>query len=1031
MRRPAMIGGIALALVAGSAIPAQADSPQPQQTMKGRFTHLSTTSIGKVTNLPASLRRDAVVNALVQLSTAPVAVQESTTGGASDGAAVRRQVLAEQASKDGALRAAGARVEGRLTQVLNAVRVRVKVEDLGKVAAISGVRAVQVAKPVRPANGAGGAYTGVGGAWQDVKATGAGTVIGIIDTGIDYTHADFGGPGTVAAFEAARKQAASKPPAEVFPTGKVIGGWDFVGDAYNAEDPDHDVPVPDPNPIPCQDHGTHVAGTAAGAGVTADGATYTGPYTSTTLPGDFRVAPGTAPQALLRAYKVFGCDGSVSDDIVVAAIDQAVADGVDVINMSLGSTFGSAGSLDSQAVDNATAAGVVVVASAGNEGPNAYMTGAPAAADTALAVAAMDASSPTFPGASITLPGGGGTLKGINANGASFTELNAAVMVAGGAGSLGCDPADYTGAKGKIVIAFRGTCARVDRAVFGQQAGAVAVIMVNNSAGLPPFEGVIDGVTIPFIGLDMSVPDALTSAATLTIAPSTIDNPGYTDFAHFSSAGPRRLDSALKPDISAPGVSVVSAGMGKGTGNTTMSGTSMASPHVAGIAALVRQTHPRWTPGQVKAALISTADPGKVGDFAASGGPVRGGTGLVQPRRAADAVAYASTRDGRDSLSFGLESVRPGEPQTRTFAITNTSRRPISYDLSVQLATPSYGASISVSPRRLRVPPRTSRSVTVRIRMSSSAIAGLPGVAASNNGELTRISGAVVATPRGAGAGVYPLRTAFLLVPRALSDVKARSSALHRRGSTSTGRLTLTNSGRHSGTADVYAWQLSDRARDTTDPEVPDIIDVGVQSQPGSAVGVPDTDRLLVFAVNSAAATSTHATQEIDVAIDTDGDGTRDFITFVADFGVVTTGSPDGSLGVFTFDVRDQANPTLVDLWGAYAPANTSIEELPVLASALGLGEGHGGFSFTVASYSILGGGDMDGTDVATFDAYHPVVSNGDYVEVARRGRASVGLSVDLARLKTQTTKGWLVVTGDDAPGRRTADRVALAPHHH
>jgi hypothetical protein len=127
-----MVGGIALALLVTAVAPAQADSPQRRQTAEGRFTHLNPTSVGKIVHLPAGLRKDVPVNALVELSSAPVAVQEAATGGKADAAAALRQVSAEQAGKDAALRAAGATVQGRLTQVLNAVRIRVRPGDLGR-----------------------------------------------------------------------------------------------------------------------------------------------------------------------------------------------------------------------------------------------------------------------------------------------------------------------------------------------------------------------------------------------------------------------------------------------------------------------------------------------------------------------------------------------------------------------------------------------------------------------------------------------------------------------------------------------------------------------------------------------------------------------------------------------------------------------------------------------------------------------------------------------------------------------------------
>jgi subtilisin family serine protease len=136
------------------------------------------------------------------------------------------------------------------------------------------------------------------------------------------------------------------------------------------------VPQPDPNPLDCNGHGSHVAGTAAGGGVNADGTSYTGPYDATTPSRSFTVGPGVAPQADLYAVRVFGCNGSTN--VVVPAIDWAVDHGMDVINMSLGSSFGRADDPDAQAAANAVAAGVVVVASSGNSGPSPYLTGSPA-----------------------------------------------------------------------------------------------------------------------------------------------------------------------------------------------------------------------------------------------------------------------------------------------------------------------------------------------------------------------------------------------------------------------------------------------------------------------------------------------------------------------------------------------------------------------------------------------------------------------------------------------------------------------------
>ena len=189
---------------------------------------------------------------------------------------------------------------------------------------------------------------------------------------------------------------------------------------------------------------------------------------------------------------------------------------MDVINMSLGSSFGTADDPSAVASTNAAKSGVIVVTSAGNSGPNQYIVGAPSTAEGALSTAAND-SSPGFPGAGITLSNGV-TMDAMNANGYAFSGPftgQIAVITDNPATladeSLGCAVSDYAPAAGKIAVVNRGTCARVARAVFGQQAGAIAVIMVNNATTLPPFEGKITGnpdtgevydVTIPFLGVE-------------------------------------------------------------------------------------------------------------------------------------------------------------------------------------------------------------------------------------------------------------------------------------------------------------------------------------------------------------------------------------------------------------------------------------------------------------------------------------------------------------------------------------------------
>ena len=287
----------------------------------------------------------------------------------------------KQQGMDKAIKAAGGKVTGRYQYAYNGVRVRATGQRLKDLAAIKGVVAIRPLRTYTIDNTNAVPYVGAPTAWQANGATGDGVTIAVIDTGIDYTHADFGGPGT-------RGYGATRRPT-AFPTAKVIAGYDFAGDDYDAdgEDSSSTTPVPDPDPLDCGDHGSHVAGTAAGQGVLADHSTYSGPYDSSLYAdsGKFVVGPGVAPEAKLVALKVFGCEGSTS--LVVEALEWVAAynvehaDGIDVVNMSLGSEFGSNTDPDAVATNNLVDTGVVVVASAGNSNAVPYVTGAPAAVD--------------------------------------------------------------------------------------------------------------------------------------------------------------------------------------------------------------------------------------------------------------------------------------------------------------------------------------------------------------------------------------------------------------------------------------------------------------------------------------------------------------------------------------------------------------------------------------------------------------------------------------------------------------------------
>ncbi len=1012
----AVLAATVLLLVA--ALPGVTTAASPNRT----FERLA---IGKIDPKlrPALLDPKRQATVILQLAGKPVLERRGLTR--AEKAAVKTQLKSAQKKLGGAHPANGAQILGSYQVSYKGIKVRVALNKHAALARLPGVVAIRPVSTYKIDNTVGVPFIGADSAWADAGATGDGVGIAVIDTGIDYYHADFGGSGNPADFAADNGLTIGTA---AFPSAKVVGGTDFVGDDYDADPSSaafQPIPHPDPDPLDCFGHGSHVAGTAAGQGVLSNGSPYTGPYNATTLASNsFKVGPGVAPKASIYALRVFGCEGSsnvVTDALEwVADYNLAHPGAIDVVNMSLGSVFGRDTDPDSVVSNNLVDSGVIVVASAGNSGTNAYVTGSPGSATKVISVAAIDALA-TFPGATIGIGAG---IQAINANGSSALPVtgNLRVLSDGAGGiALGCAASEYAGVvAGDIVVTKRGVCARVDRATLGQAAGAAAVIMVNNATtGLPPFEGDIPGVTIPFLGVAREASSALIGAngtsVTITAA-GVIANPGFKRVAPFTSGGPRNGDSAAKPDVTAPGVSVASVGMGSGTQSVRMSGTSMAAPHTAGVAALVRQLNPAWSPGQVKAAIMNTADVSSAHILAYN---LRvAGSGVVQARKAVDTVGLATTGPGTSSLSFGYEPLSGAYSETQQITLWNTSGSPITYALA------SDNPVATVSPASVPVAAGGSATVDVTLTLSAGQVAGLPSVDVFTGsvgwGAVTSIRGAITATPA-SSPGVYPLRVPWILVPRGLSNVTAGAKAPYRQSSgIARTSVALTNGGIHSGNADVYAWGLHDASGDGF--EEMDVRDVGVQSfAAGSDSSVPD-DRYVVFAVNSYGTSSTGAIHEYDIAIDTNNNGKIDFFVVGVDFGAVTAGAFDGRVASFIFDARGN----IVDAFVGDAPMNGSTILLPAFASNLGLKKGDSDFNYTVAAFSLQNGAVDVVTGRARFDAFKPAVSQGQFVPLAPGASSTLQLSVDRGKFASAPAKGWLVVTLDDANGAAQAAEIPV-----
>src|SRR5215468_1023497 len=453
-----VVSGMVLAIGCGQPGDSQTQAKQPVDST-GRFETIDDGDFAAGAFTPRSLAGANAVTVIVKLTGNPVALVQASAGrklSASEKQAVRDQLARDQAALAPQIQALGGQIVNHYSDAINGLRVDIDSSQIDALRSLPGVAAVSRVQLYEPLNTNGVPLIQAPGAWSPFAGLdgfrGEGVKIAIIDTGIDYTHLDFGGTGTIAAFNQAK--ATSTPPADPNLFGpnapKVKGGIDLVGDDYNAgsSDPAKRVPHPDPNPLDCFGHGSHVAATAAGFGVLTGGLPFSGPYDTTTYTGrTFEVGPGAAPKADLYAVRVFGCAGSTN--VTVDAIDWAVANDMDVINMSLGSDFGGADAASAEASDNAVQAGVIVVAAAGNGGPIRYISGSPAASSSAISVAADDPTA-SFPGAILT--SGATTVTTIDANGAPIvngTQLPVKVLRnPDNTVSLGCNPAEYNGTAG-------------------------------------------------------------------------------------------------------------------------------------------------------------------------------------------------------------------------------------------------------------------------------------------------------------------------------------------------------------------------------------------------------------------------------------------------------------------------------------------------------------------------------------------------------------------------------------------------------
>ncbi|KQL51474.1 hypothetical protein AN964_21160 [Heyndrickxia shackletonii] len=457
--------------------------------------------------------------------------------------------------------------------------------------------------------------------------TGKGVKIGILDTGIDYNHPDL--------------------------QGAYKGGYDFVDNDNDPMETTYDdwlksgqLEIANGETY-YTEHGTHVAGIIAGQGKNNT---------------DYAVE-GIAPDADIYSYRVLGPYGSGSSSAILAGIDKAVTDGMDIISMSLGANYNDPLYVTSIAVNNAVLAGVTTVVAAGNSGNNMYTLGAPGTSPLAITVGASDTP--------VTVPTYKGTLhadsdvstdlklvsSGFSDKIEDFKGQNLPIIDVGPGGATFYKNKDV---KGKLVLVARGTLDINNIMNTAKQNGAKAVLLYNTN---PPLQDVYLGEGfnyIPIFSLSNEQGNVMKEKLASGNATFSFDDMSQEvtqgdKLADFSSRGPSRVLYDIKPEVTAPGVSIFSTVPSYMHGQDQvgkyqyayerLSGTSMATPNVSGVAALLKQAHPKMTPADIKTTLMNTADPLN-GDYSV----FEVGAGRVNPYEAVHTQTEIQVEDRTETL---------------------------------------------------------------------------------------------------------------------------------------------------------------------------------------------------------------------------------------------------------------------------------------------------------------------------------------------------------------------------------------------
>ncbi|WP_114905871.1 S8 family serine peptidase [Ornithinimicrobium murale] len=673
-------------------------------------------------------------------ATSPQATGRSDLDVTSDDSEAYLQHLAELQEEAGlqieSLLARDVEVADSYTHALNGFSLELSAEEAAALVGLPGIAAVEPDQQWELDTDVSNEIINSPAIWagetgQDVGTLGEGVIVGMLDTGVNpdhpsfaatdgegYTHTNPYGAGTYVGV-----CAPDDPNHEDICNDKLIGVHNFTG-TFSATDDNG--------------HGSHTGSTMAGNQHTAvfdvGADTYELPVS------------GVAPHANVISYKV--CSFLCSSTASVAAVEQAIIDGTDVLNYSISGPDNPWGNSVDLAFLAAYESGIYVAASAGNDGP-----GVGTVAKTApwnAAVAATNSPRLIAHDVSVTgptpVPEELTGLAGVPGSGPGVTspieaELREASVVDPGNGGA-CEDFPAAVFDGALALLERGGCnfaVKVDNAA---DAGAVGVIMVNQFPGPPVVMGGLESTDIPAVMLANGEGVALrefvvANPGTTSVLDSgsvlTMTDAWSTMVADFSSRGPSEFD-LLAPTFAAPGRNILAATMASDTETATyefMQGTSMSSPHGAGAGALLRGLHPDWSPAQIRSALASTADPeGMIKDDGVTpADPYDVGSGLL------DLDAAGRVGLVMDESVADFQAADPdlgGDPKTLnlpafvdqnclgtcswTREVTNVADVATAYSTSV---TPPEGVSMTVEPATFTIEPGATQTITVTADVSS------------------------------------------------------------------------------------------------------------------------------------------------------------------------------------------------------------------------------------------------------------------------------------------------------------------------